>query len=380
MKLAFDNQTIQQSMELEDAIKKFNSIFYGLKHYVWKMRDRSEITKRYKENGLFNNFVMAKGTRQSDGFYSRDEVNWDAYNKAVWQEYSNEFQEKAGLPKDAKTIKQISEKKHELIMYFLENYGHKVQLVVKNNPLKDKIFTEEGLVISHKGSIFTIKSPNGNVVVTVKEGKIKLEIKGNSISFKAEDTQKFQQQMRIAELIALNPQKALDNPYIYLGIDTTANMKIQSAQEFLIKENEEHMAKMNARKAKTQDQQLTHENYTEKKVTVSINLNDNKTIDEIKSDGQAYTWKNFSVVKGNHYYGVRAMAYLEWLTSEEISAKCHRFMIDNDGLESVIDISHNEEITAIDSEYKNILIQDKKDSTILWIPEEDFQVWRSLNK
>jgi hypothetical protein len=371
MKLVFEGQEIQKSIELDKAIKQFDAVKYGLKHYIWKMRNRSAITKRYKDTGLFDKFVIAKGKRLKDGSYSRDEVDWSAYNLGVWEEYSTDFEAQAGLPEDAKTIKQIGEKKRELIMYFLENYVEGVDLKIDRTPLIGTISTDEGITISHKKGVFTVKSPSGTVSIIIQKGQpmemVNHKADNANIKFPERAVETFREMLRIAELISKNPQETLDSPYLYLKVDTKIAMKVYSAQEFLIKENDEHMAEMNARNESKKEKQLTHENHAKKQVTVNVSKKA-ETIDEIKADAQAYKWKNFTIINGNHYYGVRAMAYLEWLTVEEISAKQHKFFLDD---EKITDIAFDE-ITQIDTEYTSISI-DKKDTTLLWIPEEDFQ-------
>jgi len=381
-KFEIENKELEKSVSLQDAVDEYKKVRYGFKRYRWDNLDRGALLKQNKANGVYKDYLIAKGRRQDDGFYSRDEVDWNRYNTDMWNNYSDDF-EKQVIHQDAlKTLKEVAEAKNEILTYFIENYGHKVGLKVQSTKLgTHPIVSNEGISIKYTKGIFYIISPQKTLFITVKDGVMEMvnKTENPNIKFPPKAVKLFQEMLRLAELIALNPKEAIDDPHNYLDIDGEVGRKIRSAQKFLIKVNDEYMKKHNAqKKAQSKEQQLTHENYTKK--TVEVTVSKAETIDEKKADAQAYPWKNFTIVEGNHYYGVRAIAYLDWLTPEEISAKCHKFMIDNDGLESVLDISHNEEITAIDSEYKNILIQKKTDTTILWIPEEEFQVFYNASK
>ena len=384
MKLLHQDQKVQANIELKDALKQFEKVFYGLKHYVWKMRNRSAIVKRHKESGVFSEFVIAKGKRQEDGSYSRDEVDWNNYNLFAWNEYSEDFHAKAGLPEDAKTIKDIGEKKRELIMYFLEHYGDGVDLKIDRTPLRGTVKSNEGITISHKNGVFTVKSPSGTLSIVINQSQA-LEMvnhtKNENIVFPPKAVDLFQEMLRIAELIHKNPEETLENPYCYLEIDPEMGRLIRSAQEFLIKENEEHMAKVNARNEAKKEKQLTHENYAKKQVTVNLRTK-RETIDEKKADAQAYPCDHFQVLgNGNHYYGIDAKTYLDWLTKDEISAKYHQWYIKTDiKLENVLGIAHYEEITTIDTEFDTTHYNFDKTSLILWITEDEYQVFYNATK
>lgn len=386
MKLLYEGSKVQVNNEFKQTQETFTQVFYGLKYFIWNRRNKSEIVKMHKANGFFDQFIIAKGTRQADGFYSKDEVDWNAYNQFAWNEFSNNYNENAKLPEGTKTVKQIAEKKRELLLYFIEHYLKEVKDLgtLNTDPMRasSSLKTDCGITVSLNKSkdIFSVKSPSGGIEIVVKEGEklTMINHKDENIVFPADSIDMFQKMLEIAKLIYKDPVEARNNPYTYLELDPEIHVVMQNVQKFLIKVNDEHLAKKNAEEQK--EQQLTHDNYSRKVRVIPPSVKKPETINDKKANKQKYPCNNFHIFgNGNHYYGVDAKKYLSWLTKEEIEQKFFDWFIKTDKFENIIDIAYYPTITAVDTQFCTKQFNLKKKSFILWIPEQDYQQYYSSN-
>jgi hypothetical protein len=129
----------------------YKQLFYGLRALAWQERNKKAIFTEAWEAGELNQFKIAPGRRTSNGFYSKDEWDYDSLNLYLWQRFAERFEDAFNLENVStlKTYKDIKTCTEMLLTFALENYGEKF--------LGDLLLDEEDDPKAHRENLNLMK-------------------------------------------------------------------------------------------------------------------------------------------------------------------------------------------------------------------------------
>lgn len=344
------------STEVLDTYKK---VKYGLKYWLWSNRNKKEIFKSHSQNGTLQKYQLGQNA-----------FDWDKYNLDVWTEFSESFDAQTELPKDCNSNKEANDFKTKMILWFIEKHGHKVNLKANYSRFYGVVVDQEtGITITHKSGVFTIYSPSKTTVINVEANK-PIQINGKMpMVLPPKALPVFQKMLSIADLISKDPEMTLKTPYMYLDLEGTKQQLIQSAQEFLIQQNEAFLAKRNVKKDTQFSEALHNKKQIVEKSKQPIIYKDeeSQSFDEKKP---TYKWKNINRINGNDFYGVTLSALIScdlnipvlW-ENNVYTFKEHQ--LTKQKLLVLTNSVSKEEITLEQNE-------------LVYITEENFQIWQSI--
>ncbi|WP_342597387.1 hypothetical protein VKI21_02230 [Cyanobacterium aponinum UTEX 3222] len=411
MDLIFHNHLLQQKSALKSVLWTYNQIRYGLKFYLWSTKDKKGVYAYYKDNGLMEQYRIAPNRRQEDGSYKSDGsgFNWDRFNIDIWKVFSEDYDSKTdptilGL----KTVKEVQEQKTKLLLYFLENYAHKVNLEFKSTPMNPKtpIVDDDGISITllSRSPEFSIKSPNGAISLVISKtnkGLFVTTIKDNcdrpSIQIPQLGLPLFERMFHYANIITSKPTDVINNPHYHLGLDVNIERQFQSAQEFLLEQNKLALARRQEQKAKYEPKSLSHDNFSDKpkttsadKVIMTPSKDNTKITKEVtvnyhtdKSTEPLYQWDyiHSENIHGDikHYYGIPKLDFLDWIEDYgdgflRWSEDERIFIVINNQLLTVDAQEYMDEIWTTDGSYFAIDVIE-----FFYLEEIDFQIYKNLH-
>ena len=410
----FSHGKIAKESYLNATIYQYSQICYGLKYYLWSNRDKKAIFSYYKNNGLLSQFQYTTVNRRNkEGNYTYDgsEMNWDAYNKSTWKEFKDDFEEKTKLPQSVSTIKEVIEHKNKLLIYFLENHAQTIKLEFKAEPLmrKKPLVTEDGIKIillehNHQITQFEIKSPSNTISLIInipkdKKGYSELinHHQNEQILFPKHAHELMKKFFEYAEIIFNNPLEVINNPHYTLNLDCNINVKLQSAQEFLIKQNQLLFEKRrnNQNYYSNQEKPLVHENFEKSQDSPVTKLNQtikelDKVTESVEKNNTVDFEKNQPTYNDTNHkfnseldiwlYEVDTFKFINWLKDDNELLNWIEderiFILYDNNLEIISDLNLDDENLQIWTQ-SGIFLDSK---ILIYIEEPDYQIFKSLAK
>lgn len=411
MDFVFHNHSINEQSALKSVLWQYNQIRYGLKFYLWTNRDKKAIVAHFKETGLWDKYRIAPTRRQEDGSYNSDgsDFNWDQFNRDSWKYFSDDFDDKT-CPEtlQLKSVKAVQEQKTKLLLYFLENYAHKVNLEFKSTPMSPKtpIVDNDGvsIILLSRKPEFSIKSPNNAIELVISKtdkGLFVTTIKDNcdrpSIQIPQLGLPLFERMFHYANIITSKPTDVMNNPHYHLGLEVNIERQFQSAQEFLLDQNKLALARRQEQKAKYEAKSLSHDNFSDKpkttasdKILMSPTEDNTKITKEVtvnyhtdKSTEPIYQWDyiHSESIDGDitYYYGIPKVEFLDWIEDYgdgflRWSEDERIFIVVNHQLYTLDAQEAMDEIWTLDGSYFSI-----NEIDFFYLEEIDFQIYKNLH-
>ncbi len=107
--------------EQRQELSSYKSIYWGLRQIAWNRFKRLYTVPVAKEQGVFQEFVIAPGVRLADGTWSEPEIDWDGYNRCKYQIFLENFHEAVDEPLEVMSIKQLQAAKRKLAKIILQD-------------------------------------------------------------------------------------------------------------------------------------------------------------------------------------------------------------------------------------------------------------------
>lgn len=113
---------------IKDALSTYKKLYYGLRQVAWQHRDKRASFMDAKSKGELEQFIIAPGCRNEDGSYSKDEWDYQALNKYLWERFCAHFEDTFGLDRiqDLTKLKDLLAVTEELLSVALDEWGHRI--------------------------------------------------------------------------------------------------------------------------------------------------------------------------------------------------------------------------------------------------------------
>lgn len=126
----------QAEQEIKGALSAFKSLYYGLRSLWWQSLDKGEIWRDAYQKGEMDQYILAPGYRDSEGFYTPAEYDMERINQDFWPKKRQEFYEQFEaefwvtdlnqVPSKESALKHIQGRTRHLLKVALETFEDKL--------------------------------------------------------------------------------------------------------------------------------------------------------------------------------------------------------------------------------------------------------------
>ena len=123
---------------IKEALSTYKKLYYGLRQVAWQHRDKRASFMDAKSKGELEQFIIAPGCRNEDGSYSKDEWDYQALNKHLWERFCTHFEDTFGLDRiqDLTKLKDLLAVTEELLSVALDEWGHRILERIESESLE----------------------------------------------------------------------------------------------------------------------------------------------------------------------------------------------------------------------------------------------------
>ena len=111
--------------ERQRELLEYKRLYYGLRRVAYPLFKKLFTVQVAKEEGSFEQFIIAPGRRNDDGSWSQAEVDWDAWNQYRYSRFIEMLHASIDEPLDVLTTKKIQAAKRKLAKTILQDENWK---------------------------------------------------------------------------------------------------------------------------------------------------------------------------------------------------------------------------------------------------------------
>jgi hypothetical protein len=124
-----------QERERQTELLEYKRLYFGLRRVAYPLFKKFFTVSLAREEGIFEQFVIAPGRRADNGSWTQPEIDWDAWNQYRYQRFVEMLHQSIDEPLEVLTLKRLQSAKRKLAKALLQEEEWK--------PLLDSLKLEE---------------------------------------------------------------------------------------------------------------------------------------------------------------------------------------------------------------------------------------------
>ena len=124
-----------QERERQTELLEYKRLYFGLRRVAYPLFKKFFTVSLAREEGIFEQFIIAPGRRADNGSWTQPEIDWDAWNQYRYQRFVEMLHHSIDEPLEVLTLKRLQAAKRKLAKALLQDEEWK--------PLRDSLKLEE---------------------------------------------------------------------------------------------------------------------------------------------------------------------------------------------------------------------------------------------